>query len=643
MEVRKKSLFEFFCNTLGKHFFRIPLSEKTIQDLSNKLQFCELEVKPEYVYSSSVATILIGIILAVVISFLGFPTYGLLVAGASVGLAAYLIYYPTLLARYYRIRASSELVSAVLYMIVSLRLVPNLENAVKFAAENLRGPIGRELKRKLWDLSTGKYLKIEDLLDDFAKKWKEENLEFYQAIDMIKTSMGEKGGKRERTLDEAINVLLRGNMERMKDYTIKLKMPLTLITMLGITLPMLTVIMFPIVTIFLSETIKPYMLVVFYNILLPLILYFLMNDVLKTLPVQYGPVDISLHPDAHPIGKYFMSLKGKRIKIPLFPLALLIGSIIIGLGYFVISLSPAKPVTLAKVGGGLIILWGIASMLLFYSYFSYHRNVEIKEEIKEIESEFDDAMFQLAHTLYTGQPIESALEKMSVSTGGLRISKMFERALSNIRRFGFTLRQAFFDEKIGVVKYYPSRMIRSIMRVIVDSIEKGVKGAARTMLSIAEYLKSIHNVEEYGKEILEETTSNMRFMLSVLTPITCGVTVGLATVMVMILAQIVSILSSVTGLTSVAPQLSNPTFLSSIVDVKKIIPAEIFLVIVGSYMLEVIILLSVFLSMLEHGGDPIEEHVLIARGTLTGMIIFSFSILLIYFVFGGMLKMVWSI
>jgi hypothetical protein len=87
--------------------------------------------------------------------------------------------------------------------------------------------------------------------------------------------------------------------------------------------------------------------------------------------------------------------------------------------------------------------------------------------------------------------------------------------------------------------------------------------------------------------------------------------------------------------------LQSPSFIETIVDVKRIIPAEVFLVIVGVYMLEVIILLSIFLSTLEHGGDPLEKYRLIARETVTGMLIFTFSILVIYFLFGGIIKMMW--
>ena len=89
------------------------------------------------------------------------------------------------------------------------------------------------------------------------------------------------------------------------------------------------------------------------------------------------------------------------------------------------------------------------------------------------------------------------------------------------------------------------------------------------------------------------------------------------------------------------PSLATPGLLESLVDIKNIVPAEIFLVIVGAYMLEVIILLSIFLATLEHGGDSLDKYSLITNGTLIGMTIFSFSILLIYFIFSGIISMVW--
>jgi hypothetical protein len=636
----RKSWYETLCDALGSYFFEIPVSETTKKNLSDKLEFCDLRITPNSVYAAALMVVVIGILIGSLLFVLNLAVYGLLLIIASVGFSFYILYYPSILTKYYRIKASSELVLSVLYMSVSLRLVPNLESAITFAAENLKGVVGRDLKKLVWKMSTGR-LSAYELLDEFAKKWKQENFEFYQAIEMIKTSQLESGEKREKMLDESIRVLLRGNMERMKNYTNQLKGSLTIITMLGITLPILTIILFPILTIFMTDVVKPFMLVVFYNILLPIIVYYIMTDVLLSMPLQFSVVDISLHPEAHKTGYFPIRINNKKINLPLLPLAVLVGVLLVSLGYIITSIPTKDAVTLSKLGGGLIILWGISLTLTLYSFFSFYRNLEIRDEIKEVEESFDEAVFQLGHVLSSGQPVEKSLEKLINSMGELKIVNLFKRVLSNIRSFGFTMKKALFDERIGALKYYPSYLIRSMMKIIVDSLEKGVVASSKTMLAIAQYLKSVHLVEEHMKESLEETTSEMKFTMSMLAPISCGIVVGMATVMVIVLFHIARILVTVTGLSSTIPALTSPGMLESLVDIKKIVPAETFLVIVGIYMLEVIVLLSVFLTRLEYGGDPLDGYRVLTTNLITGMTIFSFSVLLIYLIFSGILGMVW--
>jgi len=640
---QEKHWYEILCKTLRLKFIKLPFGKPQREKLLKKLQFCGLEIQPDDVYSTCVSIFLIGLVITIILSTLDLTGYALLILFGSIGLVFYVYHYPSLLTRYYRIKASSELVLSVLYMIVSLRLVPNLENAVKFAASNLSGPVGRDLKKMLWGLSTGKYLNAEELLTDYAKKWKEENFEFYQAIDMIKTSMRERGEKRERMLDESISILLRGNKERMKNYAFGLKNSLTIITMLGITLPILVMVLFPIMTIFMTDVIKPVMLVLFYNVILPVIVYWIMSDLLRSMPLQFGVTDISLHPKAHRLGWYPVRIGGKKIHIPLLPVAILVGALIVGLGIFVSSVPGDEGVTLTKLVGGLIILWGITAAIVIYSFFSYYKNIEIREEIREIESGFSDAMFQLGHLLYTGQPVEKCMERLCVSLRGSKIVPLFEGALVNIQKFGLTLKKALFDKSIGIIKYYPSKIVRDMLGIIVDSLGKGIEETSKTAIAISSYLKSVHDVEEYTKEVLGEITSNMSFMLTTLTPISCGIVVGLATVMVMVLYRITMILASITGLAGSVPAISTPGLLEVIVDIKKIVPAEYLLVIVGTYMLEVVILLSTFLSTLKHGGDPLEKYRLMTKGVLTGTLIFSFSVLIIYFIFGGIIKLAWSV
>ena len=133
----------------------------------------------------------------------------------------------------------------------------------------------------------------------------------------------------------------------------------------------------------------------------------------------------------------------------------------------------------------------------------------------------------------------------------------------------------------------------------------------------------------------------MSFMMTILAPVSCGIVVGLATVMIMVLYKMTLILASITGLAGSSSAFSGTGLLDSIIDMKNIIPVEVFTIIVGVYMLEVIVLISIFLSTLEHGGDPLEKYRLIANGSLVGVVMFSFCILLIYFIFGAIIKLAW--
>jgi len=639
VEAEKKSWYEYLCNSLGK-LFEFPLSEDQIKDISEKLEFCDLKVKPNYIFSTAIILLIIGIVVSLFFFLLEFYLYGILIIIAFSMFSWYLLIYPSYLTRYYRIKATSDLVQTVLYLVISLRLVPNLESALMFASKHVKGIVGRDLRKMTWGISSGKYGSADESLETLAKKWKEENLEFFEAIHLIRTSTLQKKEKREEMLDEAVNTILQGNMERMKHYSTELRNPLMIITTLGITLPVLTIILFPIMTIFLAETIKPHLLFLFYDVALPIAIYYIMTQTLRARPLSFGIIDISKHPKVKS-NILAINLPVKRIVFPNIVLSTIVGSLLCLTG-ILICLIPSEPVSITKIGGGLIVLAGIASSVILYSFLHFHGNIKIRDEVRDIEKEFDEVLFQLGYTLSTGIPLEAALEKSCNRTKGLKISRMFEMALTNIRKFGFTFKRALFDKDYGVMKYYPSPTVHAMMHTISDSIEKGVAGVAKTVLSISHYLKSMHLVEEHMREILDETTSSMKMMMTLLVPIASGAVVGMATIIVMVLYQIVSILTNVTGLAQAYPQNFAPDVLGSLVDIKNILPAEIFLVVVGVYMLEIVVMLASFIGSLEHGDDPLDKYYLIATNVLMSLAIFTASVLIIYFIFENLIK-VWGV
>jgi hypothetical protein len=639
LERRASSWYEVLCNSFGK-LYEFPLGVEKTKELSEKLEFCDINTKPGYIFTTTIIIALIGGVFSVVLFLLNLQTYGLFVIFSLLGLAYYLIVYPTILTKYYRIRATSDLVQAAFYLVISLRLVPNLERALMFASSNVKGVVGKSLRKMAWGLTVGKYSSADEVLKEFAMKWKQENLEFYEAVNLIRSSGSQHKEKREQMLDEAVNILLQGNLERMKHYSTQLRNPLTIITTIGITLPVLTIILFPIMTIFLADAIEPALLFIFYDIVLPIVVWYVMNETLKTRPVTFGIIDISQHPKARPMKKIVFNIFGKSISIPTVFVSIILGSVFCLLGYY-LTILPSEPVSLTKLMGGLLILYGMGFAIIFYSFFNFYKNIDIRDDIKEMEDEFGEVLFQLGYTLSTGVPVEAALEKSYEKTKDLKISNLFKRVLSNIKRFGFTFKKALFDKKYGALQFYPSPMIYSTMDMIADYIGKGVAGVSKAILSISNYLKGMHSVEEHMKDILDETTSSMKIMMNLLVPIASGAVVGMATIMILVLVQIVGILTNVTGLAEAYPQQLGPDVLGGIVDIKNIMPAEVFLVVVGIYMLEITIMLASFIDSLQYGDDPLDRHYLITTNVIISLCIFSFAILLIYFIFKGLISFIW--
>ena len=107
-----------------------------------------------------------------------------------------------------------------------------------------------------------------------------------------------------------------------------------------------------------------------------------------------------------------------------------------------------------------------------------------------------------------------------------------------MKMMGFTFSQAFFDKEYGAIRYYPSKMIKSIMRTVVESSKKGVTTASLAMLSISRYLKGLHDTQEEVQEQLNDTLNSLKFQSYFLSPMISGIVVTLAVIIMRILLQI---------------------------------------------------------------------------------------------------------
>ena len=72
--------------------------------------------------------------------------------------------------------------------------------------------------------------------------------------------------------------MLDGTYETMSRYSAGLRGPINMIYMMGIMLPVLGLVMFPIMGSFMAEMASPVSLSVLYNIVLPLVVFFFARE-----------------------------------------------------------------------------------------------------------------------------------------------------------------------------------------------------------------------------------------------------------------------------------------------------------------------------------------------------------------------------
>jgi len=542
--------------------------------------------------------------------------YGFLIMLLSMPFVYYLYKYPFHLKKKYEMEVGSEIVTMILYIAMYMRNVPNLERAVKFASENITGPLAYELRKLIWDLEIRKYFTIEDALNEYVKKW-EKNRPFVESIEIIITSLRQPGPRRLEMLDEAVDVILKGHRENAKHFNQKLKMPVMVVHAMGIILPVLGLVLFPIVSIFLD--VKSIVLFVGYDVILPIILFFIISNILELRPVTYSVIDISQNPEAPPKGKF--KLKGKNV--PAWPFGLFTFVLVLASGIFALGVQGENSVLPA------CLITGSAAFgfSVYYLLLSKTR-VSIREKTRQIEDEFAEALFQLGNQIYTGTPIEVSLEKSISRIKNLKIKQFFKIAINNMKTFGMTFSQAFFDPQYGAIRYYPSKTIKTIMNTIVESTKKGVRTASVAMLSVSHYMKNIHITQEEVRDELSDTVNSLKFQAFFLSPFISGIIVTLALIIIKILEKIS------TELTTTGMGATGVTQLPLMLQFQQInITPFQFILIVGIYLIETCFILSYFINGIENGPDEIGRKEITGYALVIGFIVFIISLFITLSIF----------
>ncbi|MBI3051770.1 hypothetical protein HYY74_04920 [Candidatus Woesearchaeota archaeon] len=668
------TLYERLCG-VGERFLKIKPDSKSAALLQEHIDICHLSVTPAGVYSFAILALLVSVMSLSIVFFVLFQSLFLIIFAIIIGITVMsgLMKLPEFFANSWRMKASNQMVQSVFYVATYMRHTSNLELAIRFASDHLSPPLSLDLMKVLWDVETNKYESIRESLDVYLESWRKWNPEFIESFHLIEGSLMESSDERRlQMVDKALNVMLEETYEKMLRYAHELKGPITMLYMLGIILPILGLVILPLVASFLTKDVSPskvaLYIALFYNVTMPIGLYYLGKVTLSKRPTGYGDTDIS---EENPEMKKFRNVTFKlgsheAIISPLFvSLAVLLVLLSAGLSPLLMRMvideasfaqEPRLPVIGLKLldyrkgeAGGLSGPFGIGAALLslliplaiglsvgIYYRIKTSRVIKIRENTRRLEDEFASALFQLGNRLGDGLPAEIAFAKVAAVTKGSVTGEFFETVSDNVSKRGMGLQQAIFDEKRGALVFFPSTLIESTMKVLIESSRKGPLIASQALINVSEYIKQIHRVNERLKDLMADIISDMKQQIGMLAPAIAGIVVGITSMIVTILGRLSDIQQAMK--TSGTGQKIPLEGLDGLFG--QGIPTYYFQIVVGLYIVEIVYILTILANGIENGADRLAEKHSLGQNMIRSVVIYVVISLIVIVLFNSLASVI---
>src|SRR3989344_4276448 len=434
---RSLSLYENLCN-FSERIIKINPKDKEYLKLKKNIDAAHLKLNPEGAASfatlSVVVIIFIGIITGLLLFFISESKASayllpLLLTLGSLLILKPLTNIPNYLATRWRLKASNQMVLCILYIVMYMRHTSNLENGLRFAIDHIGNPLALDLRKIFWDIETGKYSTIKESLDSYLVSWRDYNLEFVEAFHLIEGS------------------LLEPSEERR----------VTILDMLGIILPILGLVILPLFGSMLegSAKIKIISLVLVYNVLLPVTVYFIGTSIMSKRPTGFSEENMmEKNPELVKYQNIIFNIGNREIQFNPVWISIIIGLTISAIGIFPLLIhmsgtdfsflgsnfidyktekgAPCNqesncfgPFGVGSVILSLFLPLGIALGFALYYNMRTRKLILIREETKKLELEFSSGLFQLGNRVGDNIPVEVAFGEVAASMQGTPTGNFF--------------------------------------------------------------------------------------------------------------------------------------------------------------------------------------------------------------------------
>jgi len=581
------------------------------------LGFAGLEIKPSEAFSlafmAAMASLAIVAMAGIAAFALGLMdtvmAVVLVVCGGMLPLLAYAYVgeYPKRRAAYLKVHSLGDVPEVVSYVVMAMKLNPNIELALKFAATNSRRQLAKDVKKLMWDLNVRAYDSLDMALGAFAEEWGGYSEHFKRAVFLIKSAADERDeAMRTLTLNRALDVVLAGTKGLMQSFSSALHSPTLILYSIFVMVPLALVAMLPAAAI-IGLRVNSLELALLYDGLFPMATLVYAHSILLKRPAAFTPPDLP-------------HIKHSLPRWAWAALACAGGAAVAALYLFPVGLPVASTIFLA---------WGVTAAISIYCLGVYTPYKKLRDDLRKMEDEFADSLFVLGRRIAEGKSPEDCFAYTAAMTGGTSVGKAYARAAYNMRCLRTTLRDAVLSPEYGAFSDVYSDRIKATISMLVESSSKSGEVAGNSVVRLADHLKELQSIEDDVRKMLYTMTSMLRTTCTVFAPFIGGITLALSQSVSDVVAHTLAGLSempeSARQYFPMMPQFSAP-----------LVSNDEFVLVIGIYIIMLVIILLRFVGGIEHGDDRYEFMYSVGMSLPVAMAVFTVTTALANSAFGSM-------
>jgi len=561
-----------------------------------------LDVNIDQIDSAAIFFLILFIFIGIIPSIIISPLYFILFTSFSALSYVLIDYYYIILYNNLYNKKKSQLISLLLLLAIKLRQNPNIEQAMLFAAKNINLPLKLDLLRLLRDIYNRKYVSASEALIEYSRSWEKNAKFFYLGIMLILSALYDPDkDRRNFQIDKSIEEALEELVNELYEFSREIRSTINLVSMLGITLPVMLLTVFPLASIFLENIFSPAILFILFDVLIPFIAFYSINYSVSSKIINvFSNDDIYLF--------YYLKREDLTNKLISIASGLSVSILLFFIIFFIIYQYLYKfNVSGILLSEFLVFLMGLSISLIAFIYYSHYK--DLYKNLERIGTDLPPFLLSLSSALNEGYPIEKAMIYVYSKYKGSPIGNFISIVYRNLRT-GLSFYDSIFDIKYGALSKIPSSQLRATMELLYEASSQSPSEAAAITGIIAKYFLLISKVKERIKDLVAEDLSQLKSLLRILAPIILGIVGAVSVMVIEILYKLSFQFSQISNLTSSNSDVSQyinslPNVIFNIFNLNSITAPPSMIIIIGIFNLTIAFVIIYAINSIENSGDKL--------------------------------------